>query len=185
MTERLNEKCNSLPFIKKFNMPPHGQPSVYDAAYRCARLSVCCRLTRSGNAASGTGSENESGNGTVCSERERASGGCETWSGTWSGRGIWRRPCPLRRSSSPVCDCKTWSGSWSACGSGSWSGCASGSSCGSGSGSCCDFCYPQRSSACVHSILSHQVWRWRSSYRCGMQTQPPLHFCWACERPQR
>lgn len=35
------------------------------------------------------------------------------------------------------------------------------------------FCCPQRPSASVHSALSHQTWRWRSSCHCGMQTPPP------------
>lgn len=172
-----------------------AQLSVYDTAYRWTHLSVCCLLRRSGNANGiGNGSENGSESVTVCSERERVSVSetwsgtwsgtwSVTWSGTWSGRGISLRPCPLPRSSSLECGWWTWSGSWSGCGS--WSDSWSGSSCGSGSGSCCDFCCPQRSSACVRSILSHQAWRWRSSYHCEMQTQPPLHFCWVCGRPQR
>lgn len=123
----------------------HGELlSVYFTAYRCTNLSVCCLLRRSGNV-NGTesGSENESGNGTVCSQREQVNVS-ETWSETLSGtlsetwtlREIWQRPCPLLMTSSLGCDWRTWSGSWNGCGS--WSGSWSGSSFGNESDSCCD-----------------------------------------------
>lgn len=162
---------------------------VYFTAYGCTTLSACCRLRQSGNV-TGSGSESVTGSETVCSEREQVSGSetwsgtwSETWSETWTWRGICQWPCPLLMSSSLGCDWRTWSGSWNGCGS--WNDSWSGSSCGIGSGSCCDFCCPQRSLACVHSVLSHQALRWHSSCHCGMQTQPLLHFCWVCERPQR
>lgn len=168
------KKAISSHFFKKKKKKSHAttqaygeQLSVYDTAYRCTDLSVCCLLRRSGSV-SGIGSENESGNGsvsvTVCSEREQVNVS-ETWSGTWSGtwsaRGIWRWPCPLLRSSSLECDWQTWSGSWSGCGS--WSDSWSGSSCGSGSGSCCD-CWKRfvRFKQCTYTKLqNNQMATWK------------------------
>lgn len=102
-----------------------------------------------------TGSESENENGTVCSERGRASGS-ETWSGTWSEtwtwRGIWRRACPLPMTSSPGCGWRTGSGSWSGCGS--WSDSLSASSCGNGSGSCCD-CWEDRETGGLRFMKLH------------------------------
>ena len=144
------KKAIISPSLKKKRKSPatiqaHGELlSVYFTAYRCTNLSVCCLLRRSGNV-NGTesGTENESGNGTVCSQREQVNVSetwsetlSGTWSETWTLREIWRRPCPLLMTSSLECDWQTWSGSWNGCGS--WNGSWSGSSCGNESDSCCD-----------------------------------------------
>lgn len=110
------------------------QLSVYVTVDKCLNFSVCCLLRQNGNG-SGNESVNVNGSETACSDLEQVTVN-ETWSGTWTWRGIWLQPCPLLMSSSLECGWQIWSGSWSGCGCGNDS--LSGSSCGNGSGSCCD-----------------------------------------------
>lgn len=82
-----NVKGDQLPFTYKdghHEQPPPG-PTASQlpdelTAYSRTNLTACC-LLRPSETVSGSGTGNESGSETVCSEEEQVSGS-ETWSGT-------------------------------------------------------------------------------------------------------